>query len=952
MKDRPRILIVDDDENSRESMDFMFARKGYETETAGTGQEALEKAQERSFNLALLDIRLPDIEGIELLAPLKEMHPDMAVILVTGYASLKTAVRAMNEGASAYITKPLNMDEVLAIVGEALGKQRLVMENRRLYQEVRRELTERKRAEGTLRQRNRELALLNRASRALISTLDLDRVLITAMEEVCHLLDVVAASVWLSDPETGEVICRQASGPGSEIVRGWRLAPGEGIAGWVAASGESLIVSDTLADERHFRGVDQQTGLAIRSILSVPLRAKEGVIGVLQVVDTEVGRFNARDLTLVESLATTEAVAIENARLYEETERLRAFHENIVQSMEEGILLEDTAGHVTFVNSRTAELLGYEIDDLVGRHWTDIVAPEHLAEVKKETVKRSQGIASRYETVLLTRQGQQVPVIVSSHPLFDEGRFTGVLSVFTDITERKRMEEALRESEELLHLVLDTNPNCIFVKDRDGKYVLANQAMAELYGTTPETMKGKTDQEFADMSRLRVEEAERFMVDDREVIDSGQPKYIAEEPFTLPDDTVRYFQTTKIPLARRGAPDFMLGVSVDITERKRAEAQLRQQERMAAIGQLAGGIAHDFNNLLTTIILYAQMLQRKPHLPSDMAPGLETIVSESRRAAHLVQQILDFSRRSMIETRPVDLSSFLYEVIGILQRTLPEDIRLLIEVGADEYVVNADPTRVQQMVMNLVLNARDAMPEGGELRIGLSRVKVGPDEEPPVVEIPAGEWVCLAVSDMGIGMPPDVTAHLFEPFFTTKPVGQGTGLGLAQVYGIVKQHNGHIGVETDVGRGTTFRVYLPAQAKETLEEEISKEALAPPAGKGETILLVEDEKTVRELGQEILASLGYRVLTAVDGWEALEAYGLAEEVNLVVTDIVMPEMGGKELVRKLRQADPNLKALAITGHALAESLQELRAEGILDVVRKPFEVNTLAEAVRRALDAE
>ncbi len=307
-----------------------------------------------------------------------------------------------------------------------------------------RDITERKQAEETLRQQTRELRLLNQVGRALGSTLDLNQVLTTILEEVRRLLGVVAASAWLVDPETNELVCQQAVGHKSEVARGWRLAPGEGIAGRVATSGESLIVPDTRADERHFRKVDQQIGLEQRSILSVPLQVKEQVIGVLQVLDTEVNRFRPTDLRLVEPLAATAAMAIENARLYEETEGLRVFNENIVQGMNDGILLEDATGYITFVNPKGAEILGYAPEELTGQHWKDIVPPEHVAKIEGEAARRPQGIASQYEAGLLTREGQQVPVIVSAQPLFEDGQFSGVLAVFTDITERKQAEEEIR----------------------------------------------------------------------------------------------------------------------------------------------------------------------------------------------------------------------------------------------------------------------------------------------------------------------------------------------------------------------------------------------------------------------------------------------------------------------------------------------------------------------------
>lgn len=303
--------------------------------------------------------------------------------------------------------------------------------------------------ERALQRRNRELALIHRASQAVNSALTLDRVLTTLLEEVRHLMDVIACSAWLIDPETDELVCQHATGPHNEIVRGWRLAPGEGIGGQTIRSGQNLIVPDTHTDERYFAGVDQATGLALRSILSIPLRVKDHVIGVIQAVDTQVNRFSTADLELLEPLAATAAIAIENARLYEKIRELWMFNENIVQSMEEGILLEDATGHITFVNPKSAKLLGYPREELIGQHWSIAVAPEHLPQVESESAKRIQGVTSRYETVLLTKDEHRVPVIVSARPLFDQERFTGVLSVFTDITEHKQMEQYMLRTERL-----------------------------------------------------------------------------------------------------------------------------------------------------------------------------------------------------------------------------------------------------------------------------------------------------------------------------------------------------------------------------------------------------------------------------------------------------------------------------------------------------------------------
>jgi len=388
----------------------------------------------------------------------------------------------------------------------------------------------------------------------------------------------------------------------------------------------------------------------------------------------------------------------------------------------------------------------------------------------------------------------------------------------------------------------------------------------------------------------------------------------------------------------------------DTTEERHAQQRIQHQERLAAVGQLAGGIAHDFNNLLTTIMLHAQLLLRGHDLPKPVTSGLNTIVGEARQASRLVGQVLDFSRRAPIETHPLDLNPFIDESMRMLQRTIPESISLHLEAGEEAHTVCADPTRIQQVVMNLAINARDAMPKGGELHIKLSKVHVAPGEKPPLADMVPGEWVCLAVSDTGTGIAPEVLPHIFEPFFTTKQRGQGTGLGLAQVYGIVMQHGGHIGVETEAGHGTTFRVYLPAHRERIEETRVEPPPLAAPRGHGEVILLVEDNETIREAGRRFLETFGYRVLTAADGREALDLYRSADPVDLVVTDMVMPEMGGRELVQEMRLTSPDLKAVVITGYALEEDLGELKEEGILAIIQKPFDIEVLADAIRQALD--
>lgn len=366
---------------------------------------------------------------------------------------------------------------------------------------------------------------------------------------------------------------------------------------------------------------------------------------------------------------------------------------------------------------------------------------------------------------------------------------------------------------------------------------------------------------------------------------------------------------------------------------------------------MAAGIAHDFNNIISVIVLYAQMLSRKPYLALQDRERLTVILQQAGNAAHLIQQILDFSRRSVIEPAPLDLLPLLKEMVKMVERTLPETIRLELTYRSEEYLVHADPTRIQQVAMNLIVNARDAMPEGGKLRLILQRLSVRENEPPPLPELKAGEWVVFSVSDTGVGILPEVQQHIFEPFFTTKPPDRGTGLGLAQVYGIVTQHGGYIGLKSTPGEGTTFDIYLPALP--TVHGfRADTEPVVLPEGQGELILLVEDDMAIRTAVASTLQTLNYRVLLAANGRVGLEIFNMQrDEIALVISDLVMPEMGGTELVHALKRLVPAVKILMITGYPFKGGTGSLDTLGIVGWLQKPVSVFELAQAVKRALEA-
>ena len=398
----------------------------------------------------------------------------------------------------------------------------------------------------------------------------------------------------------------------------------------------------------------------------------------------------------------------------------------------------------------------------------------------------------------------------------------------------------------------------------------------------------------------------------------------------------------------------------EVTQEREIQERVQLQDRLAAVGQLAAGVAHDFNNILGVIMGYAEMLGMRSDLPERVQQNVSTIFSQGERGEQLIRQILDFSRKTTAQRQPMDLVPLLKEVVRLLDRTFPASIRIVSAVDSGAYVLNANLTQIQQVITNLAVNARDAMPEGGELRIGLThrrleageRLQIQSSSSRIVPELEPGEWMELTVSDTGTGIPPEVLTRIFQPFFTTKQPGKGTGLGLAQVYGIVKQNGGYIDVESDVGAGATFTIYLKRIAEEAAPVEAAAEGEFPK-GQGETVLVVEDDEVVLQMVEDLLVSLNYRVLKAGNGRQALEAYeARAEEVALVLTDVVMPEMGGGELVAALRERQPDIAVVIMTGYPVGQGEGTPLPDRIRGFLEKPIDLLSVSQAVRKALTTD
>jgi PAS domain S-box-containing protein len=630
----------------------------------------------------------------------------------------------------------------------------------------------------------------------------------------------------------------------------------------------------------------------------------------------------------------------------EELRRLKEFNENIVLAMAEGIVVQDRDGLLEFINPSVAELLGYSPEELIGQHWTVIVPSDQQHIVISADERRKKGEEDRYRLQLQRKDGQRVAVLVSGSPRIEEAEFVGSLAVFTDITALEKADQDLRQSELRFRSVAETAADAIIVANHAEHIVYWNRAAGSVFGYPRDEALGKP------LSSLVPETATQDLSNIMRSMASGPAGLASGRPIELQGlkkDGSVFPMELSLGSWKSGEEASYAAIIRDVTEAREAQERSLVQASLAAVGQLAAGIAHDFNNLLGTIILYSEMVARAPDLPLKDQERLNAIIMQAQRGASLTSQILDFSRRAVMEPHPMDLIPFLKEMERLFRRTLQENIRIKLVYEDQQFLVNADPGRLQQALMNLALNARDAMPSGGELGIALSRVHLDVDDTGPLSDVPPGDWVQIVISDTGTGIPPEAISHIFEPFFTTKSPGKGTGLGLAQVYGIVKQHEGHIDLKSREGEGTAFRIHLPALEGREAQEPIRGVAVAE-RGSGETILIVEDDEATRQAIAEILESLDYVTLSAEDGEEALRILGQkGEKISLVLSDLVMPGVGGMELFQHLREERPTLPMVVMTGYPLGTETRILLEKESIVWLQKPLSLDLISSTLTSIL---
>ncbi len=622
----------------------------------------------------------------------------------------------------------------------------------------------------------------------------------------------------------------------------------------------------------------------------------------------------------------------------------------LFEQIESMVCTLDGEGRFTSVNPAGERLTGYTAAELAGTFAYELIAPEVRGRAREQFLARLDGTAPARpdESILVTRDGSRVPIRVTSTTFSRTGRVTGVLGLVTDLSERNHaLEEVehgarlLAEAERLAHLGS-------WHRDlRTGESTWSDE-LYRIFGFDPG--QGSVPRETL-RARIHPEDEERVSRVVAEIEANGG-EFGIEYRFVLPDGQIRWLHSMGHAILEGSRVVGSRGSVQDITDRKRTEAerdrlrdQLQHTQRLEAIGRLAGGVAHDFNNMLTAIRGYGELLLGRLDPGSPAHQEATQILRAAEQASTLPRQLLAFSRKQPLAPTLVDLNDLVGAAGNLLRRLLGESIELVADVASGPAPAFVDPGQIEQILLNLALNARDAMPEGGTLRIATGSVELDP-ETAAEHGAEAGPYVVVTVSDSGEGMDEETRAHAFEPFFTTKSHGEGTGLGLASVYGVVSQSGGFIRLDSTAGSGTTFALHFPAAAPAPNEAEGSPgEADVAPA-----VLLVEDEELVRELAARILEAAGYRVWAAASGAEALELHArLPAPVDVVLTDLVMPGLDGRELGRRLRTAHPGMPLVFMSGYADEAAPVDSEWGADAAFLQKPFAARALIGAVEQAV---
>jgi PAS domain S-box-containing protein len=858
-------------------------------------------------------------------------------------------------GAEVFSDEDERLAGILATqVGQVYEKGSLYAELVQHSAELQQEVGERKRAEQDLAERVRLASLVGDVGVALTQGNSLKDTLDSCVRALVRNLDAAFARIWIVN-EAQEVLELQASAGLYTHTDGphGRVPVGKFKIGLIAKERKPHLTNDVLNDPR----VSDQEWAKREGMVAFagyPLLVGDRLVGVMALFARQ--PLGPATLQAMAAVVVQIALSIEHKRAEHAVRNSEARKAAILNASLDAIITMDHEGLIRGWNLAAERIFGYPESTALGRPLAELIIPtavrQRLYQGLAHYLSTGHGpvLENRLEMLAVRADGNEFPaeLTVTRIPVEGPAMFTGYLR---DITARKQLEDQFHQSQARLQHVVASSPAVLFtlsvIDDQTPGIAWTSDNLSEMLGYSPAAALGQNWW----LGNVHPEDRDQVVAQfQHDLLNHSRSTY--EYRFRHGDGSYRWTRCElRVIRDAAGRPGEVVGSWTDITERRHLEDQYRQAQKMDAFGQLAGGVAHDFNNLLTIINGYADILLDS--LPPDDPNRalLSEIHKAGERSAGLTRQLLAFSRQQILAPRVLDLNVVVADTASMLRRVIGEDVRLSTTTAQGLWPVKADPGQIEQILLNLAVNARDAMPTGGKLTLETRNVQLDKDYAAQHPDVRPGPHVLLAVSDTGCGMTPVVRAKIFEPFFTTKEVGKGTGLGLATVYGIVKQSGGHVSVYSETGLGTTFKVYLPRT--EPVGGRVSglSRVMVPIRGT-ETVLVVEDEAAVRALTRFILQQAGYTVLEAADGDDALRvATGYAGHIDLVVTDVVMPGMGGRKMAEAVRARHGGVRVLFVSGYTDDAVVRHgILHEGV-SFLQKPFTPTSLTQKVREVLDA-
>jgi two-component system, cell cycle sensor histidine kinase and response regulator CckA len=1002
------ILVVNDNPEHLELMSAILRNAGYRTVTVLSGKDAFDAATRSRPNLIISDVSMPGTDGIELcrLIGEDERLDSIPVLLVSALRKdSESALEGLRAGAEDYIEAPYDPVRLVAKVAQLLERkagENALRESERYFRTLIESASDMiclLDADGTLLYHSPSITRLlgygeselcgkkildfihpdERAGvgRAISSLREAGQGMLVESHSFSHrdgscryfectyknLLDNPAVGgILLNARDTTERTIAEQSLRRSEAK--YRMLMEQASDGICITDGHFILDVNTRGCEMLGYEREELIGLEIAKLNdnedlgNAPLRLDEIYAGKTLVSERALRH---RDGTLLQ--VEMSAKALEDGRIQaivrDITERKSAEealrsswrqYDELLNSVE-GIVWEADAGtfKFTFVSKQAEAILGYPIERWLSEDtfWVDHLYQEDIGWAVAACSMATRGGRSHcLEYRMVAADGRVVwlrDVVSATAEGSGPAKLRGIM---VDITERKRAEETLRATEQSYRDLVENAKDIIYTHDLEGRYLTLNKAGEEITGYTRDEAVGKS---LAQVIAPEYLEKAMEMVGQKL---SGKGPTIYNLEILAKDGRRVAVEVSTMLLYRDGQPVAVQGIARDVTERLQLEEQLLQAQKMEAVGRLAGGIAHDFNNLLTAITGYSDLTLRRLIPENPLRFNIEEIKKASDRAASLTRQLLAFSRKQVLKPKVLDLNAVVSDMEKMLRRLIGEDIELRTALDSELGRVKADPGQIEQVIMNLAVNARDAMPHGGNLIIETENVYLNEGYAASHIAVKPGAYVMLAITDTGQGLNEETQSRIFEPFFTTKEVGKGTGLGLSMVYGIVKQSGGNIWVYSEVDKGTVFKIYLP-RVEEAVQEYKRYREVEEPVYGNEVILLAEDDLRVRNLLREALEGYGYRVLEAEDGSAALSVSERYEgPIHLLLTDVVMPKISGRELADRIVESRSEIKVLYMSGYT-DESIVH---HGVLDAgtpfIQKPFEPVALARKIRKLLDKE